>query len=181
MSAPVYSLIQRTPKFQFQQTTKGDTMTQPLNDSYQARREKALNRYEAEIEWYEKAKRNQRRLRQLLQSSVIVFSGLTPLLLLIDNVPKFVQALPAATAAILAALNAAFRVSENYARFSYTLEALKSEKFKFETKAAEIYGTKVNDQKALERFVSKMEELIISEVVDWRQVVVKHDEKNEQS
>ena len=151
------------------------------NDSIQARREKAIERYNAEIEWYEKAKRNQRRLRQLLLSSIIIFSGLTPLLLLIDNIPKFVQALPAALAAILAALNASFRVPENYTRFSYTLEALKSEKFKFETRASADYGIKVDEQKTLERFVTKMEELLISEVTDWRQVVLKRETKDEQS
>ena len=156
-------------------------MTQSNSESIQTRRDKAIERYTAEIEWYEKAKRNQGRIRRVLLTSIILFSGLTPILLLIDEMPKFVQALPAALAAILAALNATFHVPENYARFSYTLEALKSEKFKFETRVSEDYGVKVDDQKALERFVSKMEGLLISEVTEWRQVVVKSDAKEEQS
>ena len=154
-------------------------MTLSQDESNQNRREKALKRYETEIQWYEKVKRNQRRLRQLLLISIIILSGLTPLLLLIDGAPKFAQALPAAAAGMLTALSATFRVSENYARFSYTLEALKSEKFKFETRATKDYGVTVDDQKALERFVTRMEELIISEVTDWREAVVKREEKSE--
>jgi hypothetical protein len=141
------------------------------------RREKALKRYDDEIQWYERGKRNQRRAFQLFQVCIIVFSGLTPLLILIDGFPKPLQALPAAAAGMLAGILATFRLQDNYTRFAYTLEMLKSEKFRFETRSTKDYGVNVDDQKALERFVHRMEELIINEVADWRQTTIKKDEE----
>ena len=152
-------------------------MNPPQEDSLPTRREKALQRYQDEIEWYERVKTRQRRLHYLLQVSIIVFSGLTPLLILIDGTPKVLQALPAAVAGMLTALNATFRAHENYARFAFVLEALKSEKFKFETRSTQDYGVNVDEQAALERLVGRMEELLINEVTDWRQVVTKKEEK----
>jgi len=148
-------------------------------DDFLTRREKALKRYDHEIQWYERLKRNQRRAYQFMQFCIIVFSGLTPLLILIDGFPKPLQALPAALAGMLTAIAATFRVRDNWTRFAYTLEMLKSEKFKFETRSTKDYGVNVDNQKALEKFVSRMEELIINEVTDWRQTTTKKDEKVE--
>ena len=154
-------------------------MTSAPPDDFQDRRAKALKRCADEIAWYETVKRNQRRLRLLLLVSIIVLSGLTPLLILIDGAPKVAQALPAAVAGMLTAISATFRVPENYARFSYTLEALKSEKFKYETRAGKDYSLSVNDDKALERFVTRMEDLIISEVTDWRTTIAQRERSEE--
>lgn len=148
-------------------------MNQTPEDDFLKRREKAIKRYDDEIRWYERVKRNHRRGYQLLQLCIIVFSGLTPLLILIDGFPKPLQALPAAAAGMLTAIAAGFRVQDNYTRFAYTLEMLKSEKFKFEIRSTKDYGVTVDDQKALERFVSRMEELIINEAADWRQTITK--------
>jgi len=154
-------------------------MNQTLENDFLKRREKALKRYDEEIQWYERIKQSQRRGFQLLQVSIIVGSGLTPLFILIDGFPKPLQALPAALAGMLTAIVAAFRVQDNYVRFAYTLEMLKSEKFKFETRSTTEYGVEVDDQIVLERFVSRMEELIINEVTDWRQTTSKKEEKVE--
>jgi hypothetical protein len=154
-------------------------MNQKPQDDFIKRREKALKRYDDEIRWYERVKHTHRRGYQLLQLSIIVLSGLTPLLILIDGFPKPLQALPAAAAGMLTAVAAVFRVQDNYTRFAYTLEMLKSEKFKFETRSTKDYGVKVDDQKAFERFVSRMEELIINEVADWQQTTTKKEEEVE--
>ena len=149
-------------------------------DDFLKRREKALKRYEDQIQWYERTKRSHRLTLQSLQVCIIVFSGLTPLLLLIPgDFPKAIAALPAAAAGMLTAIVATFRVQDNYVRFAYTVEMLRSEKFKFETRSTKDYGVNVDDQQSLERFVSRMEELIINEVTDWRQTTIKKDEKAE--
>lgn len=146
-------------------------------DELQAGREKALQRCQDEIRWYENVKRRQRLAHYALQASVIVLSGMTPLLILIDQLPKPLQALPAALAGMLAAINGVFHISENYARFAYTSEALKSERFRFETRTTRDYAAEVDDYKALDRFVSRIEELIMSDVSDWRQRIQKKEDQ----
>jgi hypothetical protein len=155
-------------------------MNQQPNGDFQERRGKALERYRDELQWYEQIKHRQRRAYQLLQICVIVFSGLTPILILIDQFPKPLQALPAALAGMLAAILATFRLQDNYVRYGYTTEALKSELLKYETRGDRDYGPDVDDQLAFERFVSKMEGLIMAEVTDWRQSAIRKEQPAEQ-
>ncbi len=155
-------------------------MDKQAGGNFQERRDKALERYREEVQWYGRTKLAQRRAYQILQVCVIVFSGLTPILILIDQVPKPLQALPAALAGILAALLATFRLQENYVRFGYTIEALKSELLKYETQADPDYGPEVDAQKAFERFVSRMEGMIMAEVTDWRQAAVRRETTGDQ-
>ena len=155
-------------------------MDQQPSGDLQQRRDKALERYREEIDWYGHVKQRHRRAYQLLQVCVIVFSGLTPLLILIDQVPKPLQALPAALAGMLAAILATFRLQDNYARFGYTMEALKSELLRFESQGDRDYGPDVDSQKAFERFVSKMEAMIMAEVTDWRQAAIKREQTADQ-
>jgi|SRR5579859_1568950 len=154
-------------------------MDQRPNADFQERRGKALERYRDEIQWYEQIKHRQRRAYLLLQVCVIAFSGLTPLLILIDQVPKTLQALPAALAGVLAAILATFRLQDNYVRFGYTTEALKSELLKYEARGDRDYGPDVDDQLAFERFVSRMEGLIMAEVTDWRQSAIRKEQPEE--
>jgi hypothetical protein len=154
-------------------------MEQSSTGNFTERQQLALSRYQELIQWYEKHKRSQRRVYQLLQGCVILFSGLTPILILIDQTPKALQALPAALAGIFTAILATFRFQDNYVRFGLTLELLKSELFRYEMKAARAYAPGVDEQKALERFVEKMEDLIRAEVMDWRQTVLNKEEQSE--
>ena len=122
-------------------------------------------------------KKNRRRAHYIFQAGIVVLSGLTPILILSgDPISKPLQALPAALAGILAAFTGVFQISESYARFAYTAEALKSEKLKFETRTTKDYQIAVDEAdadeyKALNRFVGKMEDLVMSEVTDWRQFI----------
>ena len=148
-------------------------------------REKALLHCQEYIEWYEKMKRNRRRAHYFLQAGVIVLSGLTPILILSDQVSKPLQALPAALAGILAAITGVFQISESFARFAYTAEALKSEKLRFETRTTKDYQADVDEAdadeyKALNKFVGRMEDLVMSEVTDWRQFVQGRDKQEGQ-
>lgn len=62
----------------------------------------------------------------------------------------------------------AFRHRENYARMSYFSEALKSEKFKFETRTTEDYGRTLDDYEVLNNFVKKIDVIKKSEMSEWR-------------
>lgn len=142
------------------------------SEELHAIREKALQHCQENIDWYEKMKRNRRRAHYILQAGVIILSGLTPILILSDPpIPKLLQALPAALAGMLAAIMGVFQISESFARFAYTAEALKSEKFKFETRTTKDYQADVDEYKALNKFVARVEDMIMSEVTDWRQFV----------
>jgi hypothetical protein len=154
-------------------------MNQPTTD-FENRQNKALQRYDNAIGWYRRAKDQNRHAYQILQVCVIVFSGLTPILILMSDVPKPLQALPAALAAILAGVMATFHVHDNYVRFGHTCEAMQSEVVKYETQAAPEYGPDVDEQTRLERFVRTMERTIMSEVTGWRQTGTAKEERQNQ-
>ncbi len=150
--------------------------TQP-DTELQVRQQQAIQRYRDEIEWYGRVKQSHRGTYQILQVCVIVFSSLTPILILIEQLPKALQALPAALAAILTAVLATFRYQDNYVRFGYTLELLKSELFKYETRSTREYEPSADKQKALEHFIARMEDIIMTEVADWRQAATRKAEQ----
>ena len=133
-----------------------------------ARRAKALERCAQQVEWYERHARIASRSFTVFQAAAIVLGALTPVLILVTNLPKAVQALPAALASIAAGLVAMFRWLENRTRFSYTAEALKSERLKFETRTTPSYATSLADERALENFVARIEEISLREVAEWR-------------
>jgi hypothetical protein len=85
-----------------------------------------------------------------------------------SDVPKALQALPAAFASVAASLNAVFRWRENWSLRSHTCEALKRELLKFRSRASEEYDAGLDDQKALSNFVKRVEQLSMNELSEWR-------------
>ena len=130
--------------------------------------QQALQRCDALIQAYQRLKRNSRIRYQTAQILAIVFSGLTPVLILWTDLPKPLQALPAALAAIAAGLNGVFQWKENYIRFAFTVEAIQSERVKFKTRTTREYAAKLAEHEALENFVTRVETLVLREVSDWR-------------
>ena len=128
----------------------------------------ALARCNELIEWYDKAKRLQRLAYQSFQVAAILLSGLTPILILWSKEPNAWTALPAALAAIATGLLGIFQWKENYIRFAYVSEALQSEKIKFQTRTTTNYDDKLEEHEALANFVTHVEDLVMSEVADWR-------------
>ena len=139
-----------------------------LSEDLRSRREIAIKRCKDSIAWYEKHKRRSRITYQVLQSVAVIFGALTPLLLLSTDLPKPVQALPAVLASIAIGLIGAFHFQENWTRFASTLEQLKSELVKFETRTTDDYLAKLDESEALENFVTRMESLKMREVNGWR-------------
>ena len=79
------------------------------------------------------------------------------------------KALPAALASMLAAIMSTYRWREEWSRFGFTAESLKSELVTFETRTTKDYSS--NDETALNTFVTKIEALAATEVTDWRAVL----------
>jgi len=142
-------------------------MVRPEQD-FSERKQIAIDDCQGLVEWYERNKRTPRILFYLSQVSTIVLGALTPVLILWSEVPKPVQALPAALASVAASLNAVFRWRENWAVRAYTSEALKRELVKFKSRATEEYYASLDDQKALSNFVNRIEQLSMNEVSEWR-------------
>src|SRR5215831_4082247 len=100
-------------------------MTQPTNNT-EERRKKACERYDSQVAWYEKSKKQARMFFRLSQTLVIILSGITPVLILATDC-KVVQAIPPAVASILAGVVGIFQWQEDWRRRGLALEALKSE------------------------------------------------------
>jgi hypothetical protein len=138
------------------------------NEDLEKARQKGLQECDDQIAFYEKTKGSTRALHLFLTISTISLGGITPVLILWSDLPKPLQALPSALAAMTVAFDRAFRPRENYARMSYFSEALKSEKFKFETRTTEDYGRTLDDYEVLNNFVKKIDVIKKSEMSEWR-------------
>jgi hypothetical protein len=100
---------------------------------------------------------------------VIVLSGAAPVLVLFTDLPKPVQALPAALAALAAGVAASFHWHEDAVRWAATRELLKSELRQFRTGAAH-YGSNLTQAQALDAFVTRVETIVVGELSSWQQL-----------
>ena len=127
-----------------------------------------MKRYEHVLHWYDFIKNRNRTYFYVFQSAAIVLAAMTPVLILVSGTPKWIQAFPAAAASIASALLGTFHWRENFLRFANTAEALRSEKVRYDARVGSLYGGSVDDAKAFDTFVQRMEDLISSETVEWR-------------
>lgn len=128
----------------------------------------ALEYCQGLIKWYEDTKTSQRHAYWASQISIIVLSGITPILILVGNIPAILQAIPPAIVTIIIGLSGVFQWKENYLRFAYTSQALKSEKIRFETRSSKEYDRKMDAADALSRFVTRVDIIAMGEMEEWR-------------
>jgi hypothetical protein len=140
----------------------------PDVDDPETRRKFALDRVDEQIRWYETHSARQWVAFSVFQSAAVILGGITPVLILWASVPKAVQALPAALAAVAAGLVGIFRWPHNKTRYSFTAEALKSERVKCLTRTTPLYNRIHSDDAALENFVARIEDISMTEVTEWR-------------
>jgi hypothetical protein len=96
---------------------------------------------------------------------VVLLSGLTPVLILWTSLPKPLQALPSALAAVAAGVAGSFSWRDNRVRWKATQELLKSELSLFDVSA----GTyKEGGAAALNIVALRVEELSGRELEQWR-------------
>jgi hypothetical protein len=140
----------------------------PEEDSTDQRVAAAMTRYAHLLHWYDNAKARDRIYFYTFQVAAIVLAGMTPIVILINGSPKWIQAFPAAAAAMASALVGTFHWRENFLRFANTAEALRSEKVQYDSRVGKLYGHSVDDATAFDTFVQRVEAIVSSETTEWR-------------
>jgi hypothetical protein len=120
------------------------------------------------IDWYERHGRANRRMWKFFQGATVVLGATTPLMLLVDGLPKVVAAFPSALASLSAALIAIFGWRDNWGMFASTAEQLKFELLKYRNRATKPYKNELDDNEALANFVERVESLVSLETDSWR-------------
>jgi hypothetical protein len=136
-----------------------------VSDDFDARHAAAVKRAEEQIRWYTRYSISSGVLYRVFQTLAVVLSAITPVLILWTDLSPVLQALPAAGAAISAALVGIYGWQENKARFAFTAEALKSELVQYETRTGRYKGS---PEQALDRFVTRVERIGMDETAQWR-------------
>ncbi len=118
-----------------------------------------------QVDWYVNHSQQEMFLDKIFVIGVVLLSGLTPVLILWTSLPKPLQALPSALAAIAAGVAGSFNWRDNWVRWKATQELLKSELSLFDVSA----GTyKEGGAAALNIFALRVEELSNRELEQWR-------------
>lgn len=131
------------------------------------RRNKAIERYKSQVEWYERTKNDARLRFYWCQTLVVFLTGVTPLVILATE-SKLLQASFPALASILAGVLGIWQFQDAWQRRAIALEALKSEFVKFDTRSGDDYRSPITEDQAIERFVLKIEDIVGNEVTEWR-------------
>lgn len=136
------------------------------NDRYQ----EALSFSRKLIDKYEYAKEIDRKLHYGSQAAVVILSGVTPLLLLL-NVQPAIAAIPPAIASIAAGLSNSFRYREKYVSNKITFEELRFEHKKFELGLSPyVVQTDGNTPDTVETFINNIEFLHRKRMEEWKEI-----------
>ena len=126
-------------------------------------------RYESEIEYYENKAISSKKWYGSLQLSLIIFSAMTPILIVIDIIfqefpgLRWIAVAASICIAILATSLKTFKFHENWVNYRTTAELLKKEQYFYKANTSE-YAT-TQDKKAI--FVKRVENLISQAHVFW--------------
>ena len=138
------------------------------------------DRYQKQIEWYDKkAMSNQRRYSKL-QWILIILSALTPVLIAIDfglteySFLKWIAVVTAVIVAITAGVLRIFRYHDNWITYRTTSETLKKEIHLYTAGIGEYKDTK--DKEAV--FVQRVESLISQENTLWLTIFKKEEKES---
>ncbi|MCK4752148.1 MAG: DUF4231 domain-containing protein [Planctomycetes bacterium] len=130
-------------------------------------------RYEKEIDWYDKTSIKNKRFYKFFQWGALIISPIV--VVLVAFLPEEIKWLTATIAAILAIITAAlkaFKYQENWLTFRTIAESLKKEKYFYEAELNDYSDS--SDKEAL--FVERVEALISKENSLW---ISTHTQKNE--
>jgi hypothetical protein len=143
-------------------------------------REIALARCNCLIDLYLRWKKQNLWKSNLAQRAALIFTAITPVLLLIQWNNVNVKLTGAATAAIAAIATGFLAISnwrENYIRYGYVWHALQCEKYRYLTHATEEYSD-CSEEKAARNFASRIEQLVMAEVTDWQALMERVEQQN---
>lgn len=132
-----------------------------MNNDVMERCDKLIKRYLNEkVRFHQKS--------DWAQMVALVFTAVTPILLIMPRWQEVTRVLATAAtsiATVATGVLAAFRWQESYIRCGYTFHLLESEKYQFQTRSGRY--AKLDDQAAA-LFSTRIEELVLMEVADWR-------------
>lgn len=133
----------------------------------------ALELCECLIDQYLRWKKANGKKRDIAQSIALIFTAITPVLLLIPLRNEYRDLLDviAAAAASVATIASGLLVingwRENYVRYGYTWHTLQIERNRYLTHASEDYSEN-EPEEAARKFADRIEQIVIAEVSDWR-------------
>jgi hypothetical protein len=142
--------------------------------------EKYVNdRYQSQISWYDRQSTINRKTYAWLQSTLLVFSALTPVLIAIDinlNIPdlNYVSIVSAFVVSLTASFLKVFKFQEHWIDYRSTCEALKKEFYLYRSGAFDY--SRASDQEAL--FIERVESIISQEGSKW--LVTVNKERDQQ-
>jgi hypothetical protein len=138
----------------------------------------ALARCNCLIERYYDWKKKNHEKSDWAQRTALIFTAITPVLLLIhSDYVKLVAATTSAVAAIATGLLAISGWRENYIRYGYTWHALQTEKYRYLTHATTEYS-ECDEENATRNFANRIEQLVMAEVTDWRTEMQRLEKSN---
>jgi hypothetical protein len=133
-----------------------------------SREAKAIEVCEVNIRWYQRSGLLALVLHRGLQTMTVVLSAATAVMIVTTEFPKWVQALPAAVAAVAAGLNGIYHWNEDSIRWLATAQALRSELAAYQTQHPDRYGTRLAPGVALDHFVERVHQLVADETAQWQ-------------
>ena len=138
----------------------------------------AVNRCQQQIDWYANHAKKFRKRQGRANILTIILAGMTPVLVVIQAslqeyqrgqaLLTFLIALFPATAAMISATSESAQWKENYIRFAYTAELLRSELVKFQTRTSQAYKYELTEEKVLDNFVTRIEKIALAETGNWQ-------------
>lgn len=127
------------------------------------------DRYYSQIDWYDKKSLKNKKLYEILQLGLLIFSALTPVFIAIEMHPstnswlKWVPIFTSVFVAILASVIKTFKFQENWLNYRTICETLKKELYFFEADIGDYKD--VGTKEAL--FIERVENLISRENTLW--------------
>lgn len=112
------------------------------------------------------------------QRLTLIFTAITPVILLIPlDYVNLLGAAASAVAAIATGFQAISGWRDNYIRYGYVWHALQNEKFRYLTRATKEYSD-CDEEIAARIFAKRIEQLVMAEVTDWRDLLQRGEQPN---
>lgn len=131
------------------------------------RTQKALDYCNGIIERYSKDAVSHRNSYFISQAATVFLAGITPLLIIAEQVPKIIQAIPPTIASMTAGM-VVYKWHKNWVCCKDTAEALESERVKFELRVTTLYDFNLNEDAAIGNFLDRIYEINSKHIQDWK-------------
>jgi hypothetical protein len=130
----------------------------------------AIIECDARVQWYLSRKNQALYGYWILQMAILTLTAITPVLILVTEIPKAVQALPAALAAIAAGAIGVFQRRATAGAFQVTATRLQNELFLFRTRSGKYANADGDDPTG--RSIESMADIESRTIAGWRERLV---------